>query len=301
MSSSAAPSSMPAAPVVPTAAAATVPAAAATAKFVFCAFFAMLTFVPNLAGKFLKLIAKDDAALVTIVRVSDVASGKIPMPFLHPHFLAEFYKDTNAVLYKQLQMVTFWCKFRNIRVMRKVNAILVTLGKIPHTITDCMLETESQLSEMLIKSAELGVDPSLYLDESSDADDVSECTNSWNLDQSLKPLSATDPIPLITDVDGVDCLPLIKRKNGPGRNQMAYPGGFVEPGENPFAAALRELDEETELGIEDYDENVEFTRVEHKLTQFVSNFWDPRGKFATFGAINDGMVIHYTFTRRTVQ
>ena len=299
MSSSTASSSMPAAPAVSTAAPAIVPTAAE--KFVLCAFFAMITFVPNLAGKFLKLIAKDDAALVTIVRVSDVASGKIPMPFLHPHFLAEFYKDTNAALYKQLQMVTFWCKFRNIRVMRKVNAILVTLGKIPHTITDCMLETESQLSEMLIKSAELGVDPSLYLDESSDADDVSECTNPWNLDQSLKPLSATDPIPIITDLDGVDCLPLIKRKNGPGREQLGFAGGFVEPGENPFVAALRELDEETELGIEDYDENVEFTRVEHKLNTFVSNFWDPRGKFATFGAINDGMVIHYTFTRRSVQ
>lgn len=37
----------------------------------------------------------------------------------------------------------------------------------------------------------------------------------------------------------------VKRKNAPGKDQWALPGGFIEAGENPENACLRELKEET--------------------------------------------------------
>ena len=40
---------------------------------------------------------------------------------------------------------------------------------------------------------------------------------------------------------------LIKRGRHPGLNKLAFPGGFVDPGENVYQAAVRELFEETHL------------------------------------------------------
>ncbi|MCB9062237.1 MAG: NUDIX domain-containing protein [Halobacteriovoraceae bacterium] len=42
---------------------------------------------------------------------------------------------------------------------------------------------------------------------------------------------------------------LIKRKNNPYKNFWALPGGFLEEGENPHTACLRELEEETQLNL----------------------------------------------------
>lgn len=42
---------------------------------------------------------------------------------------------------------------------------------------------------------------------------------------------------------------LIKRKKQPFKGMWALPGGFIEYGEEPYKAAIREAKEETSLGI----------------------------------------------------
>jgi bifunctional NMN adenylyltransferase/nudix hydrolase len=62
------------------------------------------------------------------------------------------------------------------------------------------------------------------------------------------------PYPVIfSTVDSVvraaDHVVLVKRKNRPGKGLWALPGGFVDPHERLLASAIRELHEETAIGI----------------------------------------------------
>ncbi|NPC97823.1 NUDIX domain-containing protein [Nocardioides sp. zg-DK7169] len=55
----------------------------------------------------------------------------------------------------------------------------------------------------------------------------------------------TVDIIVLTIRNGELCLPLVKRKGFPYHGRWALPGGFVEPDETLYDAALRELQEET--------------------------------------------------------
>ncbi|MGP4104959.1 NUDIX domain-containing protein [Nonomuraea sp. KM90] len=61
---------------------------------------------------------------------------------------------------------------------------------------------------------------------------------------------AADAIVMATDHDGHRWLVMVERSDGHG---WALPGGYVDPGENPAHAAVRELAEETGLVLEDVD------------------------------------------------
>lgn len=249
--------------------------------------FENATYKPNLGDKVLKMAAKSDAAAVTTVRVSDLANGKLRMAFMHPKFLWKYYEGKGkTILAQQFELVTFLAEWRNLRLIRKINPILAENEKILFRITERMLEMESLLPEILIKCEKLGVDPSRYMCEDADQDDVEQCTDGpnhedkrtrdFNFAQLCIPFKASDILSIIKDKDGIDVIVVIKRQFGPGRGDFAYPGGGVELGETHSQAAAREGEEEVENNIKDLG----FTITKKTLDVISSNFWDPRGRFA---------------------
>ena len=247
---------------------------------------------PNLGGKLLKLVAKDDARHVSCYPVSAVASGAVPMPFRHPEFAKLYFESRDEKLFNQFSLISLFARIRNHRVMRKCNEVLAQHeGKKLFTLTPEMLEIDSQLPQLQEEATRLGVNPRAYLDESTDADDVEQCTNSWCLNQNPVRGKASDNIIIITDLDGVDWFVLIERQFGPGRAQAAWAGGFVDKNETFTEAALREKHEEVGMAM-----TGTFTTTVTELPVVVSNDWDPRVKFVE-GMENGAVVTHYRFTR----
>ena len=250
---------------------------------------------PNFGGVKINLLAKDDAENVHLVNVLDIANGKKAMPFVHPFFLYNYYNNNpKSTLTNKLRLITDLATVRNIRLMRKINKILQIKQKIQFTITKEMESIENSLPELIRQSKNFPeMNTQIYLDESTDQDDINECTNSWNLNQSATPGKAADSIKIFRDFDNNDWLVLISRKNGPGRNQYAYAGGFVDPGETFIAAAAREADEETSVKLSgSINCETRITNIPEKLRLY----WDPRAKYP-FGMINGATVTHYFCTR----
>jgi len=249
---------------------------------------------PNLGGKKLNLVAKDDARNVRCFRVTDVASGKVPMPFRHPEFAKEYYK-TRPVLSSQFTLISQFAQIRNHRVMRKCNEVIAKHdGLKQFTFTDDMDALDTTLSTLKVRAMTLGVDPKYYLDETTDADDVEQCTNSWCLNQNTTRGKASDNIIVITDLDCVDWFVLIERQFGPGRAQAAWAGGFVDKNESFTEAAIREKNEE--IGMDLSSQNIHYTVTITELPVIISNDWDPRAKFVE-GMENGAVVTHYRFNK----
>jgi len=264
---------------------------------------------PSLGGKKLKRVAKSDAANVYCIRVEDVANGSVAMPFWHPHFAAQYYKD-HSKFGPQFDLVLLLAQYRNSRVIRKVNVVLEANG------LKLFPEPESfDLASIIERCKAHGVTPDHYLNEETDEDDVQQCTDGnekakkFNFAQSDKQMEAADSIKIITDLDLVDWFILIQRQNGPGRNQAAWAGGFVDD-EDSFEngsvavsdekkkfeiAAKREDEEETSVNVEEVFEGVTFTVVKKNLNIVESRMWDPRARFAIHGSKNGASVIHYVF------
>lgn len=244
----------------------------------------------NLGGRKPNIIAKDDAELVHEIRVDDIASGKHAMPFCHVWFLLDYYSMIGRDDYtKKFEVMFDLSRIRNRRLMRKVNVILAQCGG--KKLFD--LEHLSLIDTDLVKTRAkvFGVDVSAYLGEQNDEDDVSQCTSEWCLNQSTEPGKASDNVQIITDLDGVDWLILITRKNGPGRGQKALAGGFVDPGETFVDAADREKDEET--GVELFGS---YTTTVTDLDTVMMMDWDPRAKFP-HGMNVFARVTHHVFRK----
>ena len=244
---------------------------------------------PNLGDKALNLVAKDDAQNVHCFRVTDVATGKVPMPFRHPEF-AKAYYQTNKALVPMFELICKFAQIRNHRVMRKCNEVIAQHDdKKQFILTQEMVDLDASLPTLKELARTLGIDHSRYLDESTDVDDVKQCTNLWCLNQNTTRGKASDNIIVITDLNGVDWFVLIERQNGPGRAQAAWAGGFVDKNESFTYAAKREKDEEVGMTI-----NV--VPIITELPVIISNDWDPRAKFVE-GMENGAVVTHYTFSR----
>uniref|UniRef100_A0A6C0BTV9 Nudix hydrolase domain-containing protein n=1 Tax=viral metagenome TaxID=1070528 RepID=A0A6C0BTV9_9ZZZZ len=228
----------------------------------------------NLGGRKPNILAKDDADLVHAIRTDDITNGKYAMPFCHVYFLMEYYRKIGRDDYvKKFEVLFDLSRIRNRRIMRKVNTILDKHeGK---KLFDLNKMTPIDIDRVKTYAKVFGIDTSQYLrNEKDEEDDVSQCTSQWCLDQSLTPGKASDSVQLITDLDNVDWLILITRKNGPGRNDKALAGGFVDPGETFVEAADREKNEETEVELFGT-----YTTTVTDLDNVMIMDWDPRAKF----------------------
>jgi NUDIX domain len=248
--------------------------------------------IPNLNGKSIKLAAKDDAAFVRLVRVMDIATGKKAMPFLHVWFALFYYRDyvKDMKLTKLFELALVFSRLRNIRLMHKVNAILAEKGLVLFKFTPEMVELEKDLDRHIAEAREFGFDPTTYLDEATDEDDVPQCSNDWCCKQNTEAGKASDNVVIVTDCDGVDWFVLIVRKNGPGRSQLAWAGGFVDPNESFKACSARELDEEMDMSVQG-----SYRVTKTVLPNVLHSDWDPRAKFP-FGMEVGATVTHYDFT-----
>lgn len=74
----------------------------------------------------------------------------------------------------------------------------------------------------------------------------------------------------------------IRRGKNPGKGKLALPGGFINPGETPYQAAVRELKEETGLDCVEHGVKVGLSRLTNKPLQIVMN--DP-GRDTTRGIV----------------
>ena len=248
----------------------------------------MTTHTPNLAGKTLNLVAKDDAAFVHAVRATDVMNGVEAMPFGHPWFAMDYYRKIGREDYaKKFEIVFALARIRNRRLMKKVNDIIAQHeGKKQFDLTNMdFIDT----AETIAKAHELGIDVTKYMDETMDADDVAQCSNAWCLNQNETCGKAADNVVIITDLDGVDWFILIVRQNGPGRSQLAWAGGFVDKDETFKAAAIREMDEEMDVGIAG-----NFKTIYADLDSVKIMDWDPRAKFVN-GMEVASPVTHHVF------
>ena len=81
-------------------------------------------------------------------------------------------------------------------------------------------------------------------------------------------ISVTVDSVVFSERDGQDRILLIKRKNDPYKGEWAIPGGFLEDDEQPEAGALRELEEETGLKLQNLKQIRAFGKPDR----------DPRGR-----------------------
>jgi hypothetical protein len=251
---------------------------------------------PNLGGKKLKLNAKSDAANIYCIPAHKVANGEVAMPFRHAEFAAAYYKERDPEFYKRFELIAYFSKHRNHRIMKKINKVLAKIdGKKQFTITSEMETDDEQYETHRAKAISLGVNPQKYVDIDMDDDDVAQSTNSWCLNQQTIRGKASDNIVIITDLDDVDWFILIQRQFGPGCGQAAWAGGFVDNEETFTEAALREKDEETTIEFNG-NTNVTFSVTTTELSVIISNDWDPRAKFVE-GMENGAVVTHYVFTK----
>jgi len=79
---------------------------------------------------------------------------------------------------------------------------------------------------------------------------ASESCDACGSDGYSNPAVAVDAVVLREGESGTEVL-LIRRGGEPWKGRLAFPGGFVDYGEDPAHAVLRELEEET--GVDGFD------------------------------------------------
>jgi hypothetical protein len=267
--------------------------------------------------------AGDDAKKVNLWSVSDVLTGKHKLAFAHVYLLVKFFEqfpseDVNIDVLHHALLLT---KYYNINLLLSVNERIADLIKdniIPDTVKYMPISSEmmdiynhvtTNLDEILEVSTQLNFDPTLYL-RPPVTDDIEQCTDGnfrvtgndrtlkfCLLSQMSEPNSASDNVKIFKGTDGYYMV-VIVREFGPGREDLAFAGGFLEKNETFKQASLREAEEEAKMTIGELG-NITYTKQSHDIEPIFSNWWDPRAKFPA-GMINSAHLEFYDFTQSDV-
>jgi 8-oxo-dGTP diphosphatase len=117
----------------------------------------------------------------------------------------------------------------------------------------------------------------------TDLHDEDAWLQSYDL-RAFPPVAVAVDLPLLTVRSGRLCVLLVRRADHPEKGKWAMPGGFLNPDESADMAAVRELHEETGLGVDPW-------HVE-QLGTYTRPDRDPRGPRAK---CPDGRVISIAY------
>lgn len=246
---------------------------------------------------------KDDALNAELVNIKEILSGAKKMAFGHPFFLLSALEILGkSELVKRAECIVALAKYRNCRIIKACNGRIeqlnvrgwrdkngVQVELIPCEFTSDMVEVINNCDILQEWAASLGIDSSGYLTGDISADIEACMHNDFCLHQKLDSInSASDRVTIVEDLDGELYLLSIERKFGPGENDVAFPGGFVELQETFMEAAAREGEEEVG-GIHVFEDKERFERTICELPIVESKWWDPRAKFYPHGMANGGL------------
>jgi hypothetical protein len=246
------------------------------------------------------LEARDDAVSVGLVDIEDILSGRVLMAFTHVQFLLDMFKyfEELNTLALRAELVLQCSIYRNVMIINgvndifhKINTTRITKNLILKKVTPEMEHIYNNLDLLKERGEMLNVDITGYTTHTESIDkDIEDCSNSWNQEQINSQGKAVDCVILIKDIDDTLFLLSIVRGFGPGKDNIAFPGGFVDATDrNLKESAIRELEEETGLSNLNIDKT---TKISMDLPTHESHSWDPRGKFP-LGMIVGGFGIFY--------
>lgn len=258
----------------------------------------------TIALKELFFSGKDDALTVELTNVREILNGTKKMAFGHPSFLLQAFQILGKLEFIPIaECIVALAKYRNCRIIQACNLLIAVENErgwqdnngnivplIPCEFTSDMMEIIMNHDVLQTCATSLGIDSSGYLTGDISSDIEACMHNDFCLHQKLDGInSASDRVTIVEDLDGELYLLTIEREFGPGKNDVAFPGGFVELQENFIQAALRESSEEVE-GIQVFEDKELFERTICKLQIVESKWWDPRAKFYPWGMRNGGLL-----------
>jgi len=250
------------------------------------------------------LFGKDDAMRAELINIKEILNGTKKMAFGHPFFLLQAFIILGKLeLITTAECIVALAKYRNCRIIQACNSLIAELnergwhdknGNIVHLIpcefTSDMMEAIHNYDVLQECAEKLGIKSSNYLTGDISSDIESCMHNDFCLHQKLDGInSASDRVTIVEDFDGELYLLSVERAFGPGKNDIAFPGGFVELQENFLQAAIREGNEEVE-GITVFEDKECFERTIYELQIVESKWWDPRAKFYPYGMRNGGLL-----------
>lgn len=288
--------------------------------------------IKSLASLNENLYGKDDALKACLTPFEEILNGETPIAFNHIVYVknaiemlcSEYSNDQKYLRYlkkllRQAELIYSLSVYRNYQIIKGVNDKFTRLNmeidaknernsemnlvrlKLM-TVTQEMIFIENNIDQIIQSAIIMGINYERYINV--EEDDVEQCSNGFCQNQLDKPGKASDAVIVIKNgPNGRLYLLSIKRANGPGRNNIALPGGFLDFCEKTNAiesfqnASIRELNEE--VGGINVLLSIPAKVLKLIVEQFHSLSWDPRGRFPEGMYLGAIIVIYDLFEKLT--